>query len=466
MERQYKDSASREQSQACLNSAEAQPVFERKFKDSGIEWIGKIPETWEVKRLKNLCTSQGSLIADGDWIESPDISDSGIRYYTTGNIGDGTFKKQGKGFVTEETFQRLNCTPVFPGDLVFSRLNNPIGRSCIIPNDYPICVVAVDNVIVRPNSEYDKRYLVYITMCPGYQETNILIARGTTMQRMSRTQLQNVDMPIPPIHEQKRIADYLDGKCGEIDSLIALQEQMIEKLKAYKQCVITEAVTKGLDPNAKLIPSGIDWISEIPEGWSNIRLKDIFVLKTGTTPKSFEEGLNEEENLVNWFTPSDVSEHNCILTQSDRHLNRKVVKNEGIKLYPIGSLIFVGIGASAGKIGYAAVEGYSNQQITALIPKKGQMYSKYFYYYMLADSKRIRDNAFFTTLPIINNSYLSGISILNPPISEQQSIASFLDEKCADIDRLIALKQQKIEALKDYKKSVIYEAVTGKTNIE
>ena len=123
MERQYKDSASREQSQACLNSAEAQPVFERKFKDSGIEWIGKIPETWEVKRLKNLCTSQGSLIADGDWIESPDISDSGIRYYTTGNIGDGTFKKQGKSFVTEETFQRLNCTPVFPGDFPYIRRN-------------------------------------------------------------------------------------------------------------------------------------------------------------------------------------------------------------------------------------------------------------------------------------------------------------------------------------------------------
>ena len=270
---------------------------------------------------------------------------------------------------------------------------------------------------------------------------------------------------LPPVEEQQRIADYLDGKCGEIDSLIGLQEQMIEKLKAYKQSVITEAVTKGLDPNAKLVPSGIDWIGEIPEGWQNIRLKDIFILKTGTTPKSFEEGLNEDDSLVNWFTPSDVSEQNCILTQSDRHLNRKVVEKEGIKLYPVGSLIFVGIGASAGKIGYAAVEGYSNQQITALIPRKGQMYSKYFYYYMLADSRRIRDNAFFTTLPIINNGYLSGISILNPPLFEQHSIAAYLDEKCADIDRLIFLKQQKIEALKEYKKSVIYEAVTGKTEI-
>ena len=248
----------------------------RQMKDSGIEWIGKIPETWEVKRLKNLCTSNESMIADGDWIESPDISDEGIRYYTTGNIGDGVFKNQGNGFISESTFNKLNCTAVYPGDLVFSRLNNPIGRACIIPNNYPICIVAVDNVIVRPDSKYDKRFLVYISMCPGYQETNMLIARGTTMQRMSRSQLQNVDMPIPPLADQQRIADYLDENCGEIDSLIGLQEQMIEKLKAYKQSVITEAVTKGLDPNAKLVPSGIDWIGEIPEHWDIIKVGFIF----------------------------------------------------------------------------------------------------------------------------------------------------------------------------------------------
>ena len=86
----------------------------RQMKDSGIEWIGKIPETWEVKRLKNLCTSNESMIADGDWIESPDISDEGIRYYTTGNIGDGVFKNQGNGFISESTFNKLNCTAVYP----------------------------------------------------------------------------------------------------------------------------------------------------------------------------------------------------------------------------------------------------------------------------------------------------------------------------------------------------------------
>lgn len=463
MERQYKDSASREQSQACLNSAEAQPVFERKFKDSGIEWIGKIPETWEVKRLKNLCTSQGSLIADGDWIESPDISDSGIRYYTTGNIGDGTFKKQGKGFVTEETFQRLNCTPVFPGDLVFSRLNNPIGRSCIIPNDYPICVVAVDNVIVRPNSEYDKRYLVYITMCPGYQETNILIARGTTMQRMSRTQLQNVDLPIPPIHEQKRIADYLDGKCGEIDSLIALQEQMIEKLKAYKQSVITEAVTKGLNPKTKLVPSGIDWIGEIPEGWKIFALKWLMELYAGATPKS--DNLSLWDGDIPWITPADYKTEDIYVCGGRRNISQKGFESCATTILPKGSIIF----SKRAPIGLVAINSQplcTNQGCIGCIVNQKRALTKFYYYTLSIFKEQFELFGSGTTFKEISATKFADFNVPVPPLSEQYAIASYLDSKCADIDHLISMKQQKIEKLKEYKKSIIYEAVTGKTIIE
>ena len=147
------------------------------------------------------------------------------------------------------------------------------------------------------------------------------------------------------------------------------------------------------------------------------------------TSFSYEQGLRQKDlqELVNWFTPSDVAEMNCELSSSERHLSKEVIEKEGIELSPAGSLIFVGIGASAGKIGYATVEGYSNQQITTLIPKQNKCFGKYSYYYMIADGKRIRDNAFYTTLPIINNSYLSGVKSLLPPLAEQQAIASYLD---------------------------------------
>ena len=440
--------------------------MKRQYKDSGIEWIGKIPESWEVKRLKNLCTSDTSLIVDGDWIESPDISDEGIRYYTTGNIGDGVFKRQGNGFITESTFQTLNCTPVYPGDLVFSRLNSPIGRSCIIPDDYPICVVAVDNVIVRLDSKYDKRFIMYISMCPGYQETNMLIARGTTMQRMSRTQLQNVDMPIPLLSEQQRIADYLDEKCWEIDSLIALQEQMIEKLKAYKQSVITEAVTKGLDPNAKLVPSGIDWIGEIPKGWNITVLRRFANIILGKMLQP--NARSENDSIEQYICAKDV--HFEGIDTSD--LKKMYFNKSEKEIYQVQKGDLLVVEGGAGAAGSCVLKTdlpntYIQNSIMIVRPKQG-IDIRYIHYFEFSLVKKgyvdyVCNKA---TIPHFTKDKLSSMPIPFPPLSEQQAIASYLDEKCADIDRLITLKQRKIEKLKDYKKSVIYEAVTGKTIIE
>lgn len=212
-------------------------------KDSGVEWIGKIPEQWAVKRLKHLATEKDSLIIDGDWIESNVIEDTGIRYFTTGNIGDGVFKEQGQSYISRKTFEALNCTMVKGGDLVFSRLNYPMGRSCIIPEIYKECVVAVDNVIFRPNKDVSKKYLMYVSMCFGFQNENALIARGATMQRMSRSQLVRAYIPVPHLSEQINIAKYLDSRCSEIDSLIKIKLSKIDSLKEYKKSVIYEYVT-------------------------------------------------------------------------------------------------------------------------------------------------------------------------------------------------------------------------------
>ena len=237
---------------------------------------------------------------------------------------------------------------------------------------------------------------------------------------------------------------------------------MITKLQSYKQSVITEAVTKGLDKNVPLKDSGIEWIGEIPKHWNICKLKNIFLLSTGTTPKDFDQ-TSEEDNLINWYTPSDILDSCNDLFSSQRKLPEKVIYANKISLFPIGTLLYVGIGASAGKVGYANENGYSNQQITGLIPLN--CYSRFYFYYLSALKDKIRDNAFFTTLPIINNAYLGQELIPFPTIPEQQTIANYLDQKCSEIDELISIKQQKIEKLKDYKKSLIFECVTGKRKV-
>ena len=131
------------------------------MKPSGIEWVKDIPMSWETNKVKFLATKPGTLFLDGDWIESDVIEDSGIRYLTSGNVGAGFYKDQGSGYISPKTFRDLRCLKVMPGDLMMSRLNEPIGRACIVPDGEPYYVVAVDNVILRPNEEYDKKFIMY-----------------------------------------------------------------------------------------------------------------------------------------------------------------------------------------------------------------------------------------------------------------------------------------------------------------
>ncbi len=131
------------------------------YKDSGVEWLGQVPEHWVVKPIKSLANTPGTCFIDGDWIESKNLSGSGIRYITTGNVGSGTYKEQGSGYISEETFNDLQCIDVCQGDILISRLNPPIGRACIVPDLGGRVVTSVDNVIFRPSQEYLSKYVVY-----------------------------------------------------------------------------------------------------------------------------------------------------------------------------------------------------------------------------------------------------------------------------------------------------------------
>jgi len=289
-----------------------------------------------------------------------------------------------------------------------------------------------------------------------------LYGAGTTFKEISATNFGNFIIVAPPISDQQRIADYLDLKCGEIDSLIGLQEQMIEKLKAYKQSVITEAVTKGLDPNAKLVSSGIDWIGEIPEGWTKDKVIRCFhKIGSGTTPKSTDDNLFQGN--INWLQSGDINGGN--LYEASKHISEQTLASySALSVYQAPFIIIAMYGASVGNISMSHVDACVNQACCVL--SGSNLNFNYAFYALKSAKPYLIYRAEGGGQPNISQDKLKTLWIPRPPMDEQRSIAAYLDEKCADIDRLIALKQQKIEALKDYKKSIIYEAVTGKTIIE
>lgn len=425
------------------------------YKDSGIAWIGEIPSEWEVRRIKNIGDSKNGLT-----YTPADIVDEneGILVLRSSNIQNGKLCFNDNVYVSCEI---PNALWVKKGDIIICSRNGSaelVGKCAMVENDI---IATYGAFMMRFQSAYNHKFSYYLLSCAISQYKQFFST--TTINQLTVGIFGRLAIPFTGNKEvQQSIASFLDTKCGEIDALISLQEEMISELQAYKQSVITEAVTKGLNPHAKMKDSGVEWIGEIPEEWKVVKIKNLFRLSTGTTPKSFED-ITEGEETVNWYTPSDIIDGGNELWNSQRKLSKRVVENEGIKVFPKHSLIYVGIGATAGKVGYTHEEGYSNQQITALIPKSGG--NKYFYYLLNAIRVMIRENAYYTTLPIINNSYLGQREIPCPPLHEQHSIATYLDEKTSQIDSLISLKQEKIQELKDYKKSIIYEYVTGKKRV-
>lgn len=400
--------------------------MERKYKDSGIEWIGKIPETWEYKRFK-----YSGVFVKGKLPNSSNIENIGLPIIGASEM----LGKNARTYTSDASVPQCKENDIL---ILWDGANAGITASGLngVVSSTVVKYTCLDKCIMPKYAAYLLKYAEH------YFKEKV---NGTTIPHMNMAYVNDIPLICPLIDEQQRIADYLDEKCGEIDSLIALQEQMIEKLKAYKQSVITEAVTKGLDSNAKLVPSGIDWIGKIPEGWNLIRLKFLCTIQTGNQDTQDADKDGDYPFYVR--SPQIERSH------------KYTFEGEGI--------LMAGDGAGAGRVFHHAYGKYAvHQRVYRLANFHGIDTNYLFYFISSTFCKEMDRGSAQSTVPSVRLPMLTNFTICIPSIKEQRSIASYLDEKCADIDRLIALKQQKIESLKEYKKSVVYEAVTGKTTIE
>ena len=422
-----------------------------KMKPRGIDWIGDIPINWKCSKVK-FCFSlvNGSTPDSSDY----DCWDGDIRWITPADMSDTGTISQGERFITKYGYNSCGTTLLPAGSIVVSS-RAPIGKINITTAE--LCTNQGCKSLIRTA---DNRYFYYLFLA-GQNELSLL-GRGTTFLELSTYDLNEFGIVIPAEDEQKAIADFLDKECAQIDSIAADLEKQIALLQQYKKSLITETVTKGLDKSVPMKDSGVEWIGEIPEHWRLKRLKYIAKLKTGPTPPG-NEGINYDENGINWFTPSDFLP-NMQLDTSEKYIDRETIRYANIQTYPRGSVLLVAIGATVGKIGISKNNAYSNQQITAVIPQ--HISGNYLLYYLASKSPYIKDNALYTTLPIINNSYLQNITIVVPPTTEQEKIVEFLNRKCSIIDELIEDKNKLLLRLQQHKKSLIYEYVTGKKRVK
>lgn len=400
------------------------------YKDSGIAWIGEIPSEWEVCRMKNI-----SIISSGDIISKEEYMDNG-QYPIIGSNGE---------------IGRINKINNNKNVLTTGRVGS-IGTVQLVKDSW----ITDNALIINITSDDNIRYIYYALPLLDYQ----LISTGTAQPLISASALKTQSLPLPSVKEQQSITSFLDSRCAEIDALISLQEEMISELQAYKQSVITEAVTKGLNPHAKMKDSGVEWIGEIPEGWAVCSTKHLFNLYSGATPKTDNDSF--WDGNIPWITPADFKTEDVYISKGRRNITQNGVDSCGTTIVPANSVIF----SKRAPIGLVVLNKEplcTNQGCISCVPK--ETFSKYYYYAMSVFTDSYELYGAGTTFMEISATSFANFKLPNPSFEEQHSIATYLDEKTSQIDSLIALKQEKIQELKDYKKSIIYEYVTGKKRV-
>lgn len=326
--------------------------------------------------------------------------------------------------------------------------------------------VSLINIVLTPINDMNPVYYEWLFHSSLFSDEYYRWGHGIVNDLWTTRwqEMKNIQIAAPPLHEQQLIATYLDQKCSEIDELITLQEEMITKLQSYKQSVITEAVTKGLDKNVPLKDSGIEWIGEIPEHWICTVFKKFL-------SEPMQYGANEPAEECNYNDPryiriTDIKDDGTLRDDTFKSLPLEKAKEY---MLTKGDLLFARSGATVGKT-FLYKEDYAACFAGYLIKarcNKNELLPNFVFYYTLSNVYQNWKNSIFiqSTIQNIGADKYSVMPIIIPPLSEQQSIANYLDQKCSEIDELISIKQQKIEKLKDYKKSLIFECVTGKRKV-
>ena len=218
-----------------------------RLRPSGVEWLGEIPEHWATTPLRALARFGGDSFIDGDWVELPHITDSGVRLIQTGNIGIGKYQEQGFRYIGESSFDELRCTEVDPGDVLICRLADPVGRACRAPNLGVRMITSVDVCILKPSEQCSAAYLTFLLSSKRYLGYVESLVRGGTRDRISRSMLGAIRVPNPPPEEQRAIADFLDRGTLHVDALSSRIAAAIERLAEYRAALITAAVTGKID---------------------------------------------------------------------------------------------------------------------------------------------------------------------------------------------------------------------------
>ena len=424
------------------------------MKDSGIEWIGEIPEGWEIRKIKNNFMIYAGATPKS---EKAEYWDGSIPWITPADFKTADkYASCGRKSLTALGYDSCGTTLVAAGSIIFSK-RAPVGSVVIAKNALCTnqgCLSCVPTDIVNSTYFY---YCMSI-----FTEQFELVSAGTTFKEIPASTFANFLLPCPPLSQQNEIVNFLDKEISHVDSMLSQTRSSIEEYKKLKQTVITQAVTKGVRGEREMKDSGVEWIGEIPKEWVCEKIKYATSISRGLfnhRPRNDERYYNGKYPFIQTGDVANATKYIVSYSQTLNELGKSVSKE-----FPKGTLTMT-IAANVGDVAILNFDAYFPDSVVGFIPNKN-IRTLYLFYVFSAMKDEFTRTAIKSTQLNLNIDRVKETFIpVTLNVNEQCEIENYLESKCAEIDGLIAKKEQLVKELESYKKSLIYEVVTGKREV-
>jgi type I restriction enzyme S subunit len=428
-----------------------------RYRDSGAKWLGELPSHWEVKRLKQICHAFPSNVDKKSYADQEPVKLCNyVDVYYNGEItADLAFME---ATASQEEIAKFTLVP---GDVVITKDSETAGDIAIaayVPEHLPGVVCGYHLTIVRPSSGISGRYVKRLFDSRFLKAQFQVSANGLTRVGLSQYAIDNALMIVPPFEEQTAIATFLERETGKIDALVAEQEKLIELLKEKRQSVISHAVTKGLNPNAPMKDSGIEWLGEVPAHWNVVPAKRVAAI---FVPQRNKPELNSDGEGLPWVTMEEM--RSAMIAGSELSVSPDAAKAAGSRVLPAGAVVASCVG-NFGVSAITTVDVIINQQLQAYLIF-GHLRAEFLRLLLSVSGAYFEMVGTASTLTYVNQEGFANLPVPLPSKEEQDDICRYLSDQCARCDVLVLEAGRAIDLLKEHRSALISAAVTGKIDV-
>lgn len=427
------------------------------YKDSGVEWLGYIPEHWQIWKLAHAFEIIGSGTTPPS--DTNDWYGDDINWVTTGELREDIILSTSKK-IKKKTLQYFSTLKIYPkGTILIAMYGATIGRLGILgesaTTNQACCALSKSNYL-------SNMYLFYWLI--SFRQEIIQLSSGGGQPNINQEKVASLKISTPTLKEQKKIINFLTYETSKIDTLIEKQQQLIKLLEEKRQAVISHAVTKGLNPNVPMKESEIDWVKNIPYHWGKTPMRWSTKIFSGGTPSKNKEEY-WENGTIPWLNSGSVNQKK--ITTPSAYITKKGYLYSSAKWIPRNSLVIAlaGQGKTKGMVAIVDIDTTCNQSMGAIIPNKNKFITTYLYYWLLINYQNIRNLSGGDLRDGLNLELIADIECPMPPLEEQEKICSFIEKEIFIINQLNDKTNQVIDLLKEHRTALISAAVTGKIDV-